>query len=195
MPLSASGPPGSALLPRAAPLQRVKCAVGTVRRRPDSVVPTAPPPLSETPRPVPTVPLPLPKAVPPPCPNPASVRPSDTVVSFIRGESSPSSPLAVLHSWSVELTFPSLLPITGPPPVTVAPPHQKNATAELVFSPSPSTRSSDELSPPPPCPVGSLTVVGARLPSFGPPPPLCHHRRLRRCQLRTASVVPCCNKH
>jgi hypothetical protein len=55
---------------------------------------------------------------------------------------------------------------------TVAPPLRKNTTAEPVFSPSPSTRSSGELYPPPPCPAGSLTVVGARPPPFAPPPPL-----------------------
>jgi hypothetical protein len=39
----------AAWLPRAAPLQRVKSVVGTARRRPDSTVPTVPPPLSEPP--------------------------------------------------------------------------------------------------------------------------------------------------
>jgi hypothetical protein len=39
----------AAWLPCAVPLQRVKSAVGTARRRPDNAVPTAPPPLSELP--------------------------------------------------------------------------------------------------------------------------------------------------
>jgi hypothetical protein len=38
--------------------------------------------------------------------------------------------------------------------------------------PSPSTRCSGELSPPPTCPAGSLSAVGAQAPSFAPPPPL-----------------------
>jgi hypothetical protein len=85
-------------------------------------------------------------------------------------------PLTVFHPWSIELTSPSLLPIAGLPPATVAPPHQKNAAAEPVFSPSLLMRSSGELSPPPPCPAGSLTVVGARPPLFVPPPPLWRRR-------------------
>jgi hypothetical protein len=68
----------------------------------------------------------------------------------VHGERRPSSPLVVLHPWSVELTFPSLLTVAGPPPATVAPPRRRNATAELDFFSSPSTRSSGELSSPPP---------------------------------------------
>jgi hypothetical protein len=41
------------------------------------------------------MPSPLSKAAPPPRPNPAAVRPSDTGASFIHGERRPSSPLAV----------------------------------------------------------------------------------------------------
>jgi hypothetical protein len=102
-----------------------------------------------SPRPVPTAPSPLSKAAPPPCLNPAAVRLFDAVASFVHGERHPSSPLAVLRPWSVELTFPSLLTIAGPPPTTVAPPRRKNATAEPYFFPSPSTRSSGELFFPP----------------------------------------------
>jgi hypothetical protein len=40
----------TAWLPRASPLQRVKSAVGTSRRRPNSAVPIAPSPLSQLPR-------------------------------------------------------------------------------------------------------------------------------------------------
>jgi hypothetical protein len=99
---------------------------------------------------------------------------------FVHGERRPSPPLAVFRPWSVELTSPSLLPVTGPLPSTVAPPHRKNAAAKPVFSPSPSTRSSGELFSPSPCPAGSLTAVGARPPPFAPPPPLWHRRRPHR---------------
>jgi hypothetical protein len=109
-----------------------------------------------------------------------AVRPFGAVTSFVHGERRPSSPLAVLRPWSIEHTSPSLLPVAGPPPATVAPPRRKNAAAEPVFSPSPSTRSSGELFSPSPCPAGSLTVVGARPPPFPPPPPLWYHRQLHR---------------
>jgi hypothetical protein len=97
------------------------------------------------------------------------------------GERSRVPPSRCFRPWSVELTSPSLLPVTGPPPATVSPPHRKNAAAEPVFSPSPSTRSFGELSPPPLCLAGSLTGVGARPPPFAPPPPLWRRRR------------PCCD--
>jgi hypothetical protein len=102
-----------------------------------------------SPRPVPTAPSPLSDAAPPPCPNPAAVRQSDAVASLVHGERRPSSPLTVHRPWSVELTFPSLLTVAGPPPATVAPPRRKNAVAEPDFLPSPSTRSSGELFSPP----------------------------------------------
>jgi hypothetical protein len=54
------------------------------------------------------------------------------------GERRPSSPLAVLRPWSVELTLPSLLTVAGPPPATVAPPRRRNAAAEPDFFSSPS---------------------------------------------------------
>jgi hypothetical protein len=95
------------------------------------------------------------------------------------GERRPSSPLAVLRPWSVELTLPSLLTIVGPPPATVAPPRRRNAVAEPDFFSSPSMRSSGELAFRPPCPMGSLTVVGARPPPFALSPPLWCHRRPR----------------
>jgi hypothetical protein len=160
-------------------------------------VPTAPPPLSESPhlaspRPVLTAPSLLSEAAPPPCPNPAAVRPSNAVASFVHGERRPSSPLAVLRPWSVELTFHSLLTVAGPPQATVAPPHRKNATVELDFFPSLSTRSSGVLFPPPPCPAGSLTVVGARQPPFAPPPPLWRRRRPCRDARPGAVIAPAC---
>jgi hypothetical protein len=110
----------------------------------------------------------------------------------VHSECRPSSPLAILHPWSVELTFPSLLAIAGPLPATVAPPHRKNSAAEPVFSPSPSTRSSGELSPPPPCPAGSLTTVGARPPPFALPPPLwCRRRPCRDARPRAVNAPVC----
>jgi hypothetical protein len=131
-------------LPRAAPCPRIKCAVKTTRRRPDSAA-LFRPRRHRYPnclaRPVLTAPLPLSEAAPPPCLNPAAVRPSDAVTSFIHDESHPSSPLAVLRPWSVELTFPSLLTVAGPSSATVAPPRRKNASAKSDFFPSPSTRS------------------------------------------------------
>jgi hypothetical protein len=44
----------------------------------------------------------------------------------VHGERRPSFPLAVLRPWSIELTFPSLLAVAGPPSTTVAPTRQKN---------------------------------------------------------------------
>jgi hypothetical protein len=78
---------------------------------------------------------------------------------------------------------PPLLTVTGPPPATVAPPRQRNTTAEPDFFSSPSTRSSGELAFRPPCPAGSLTVVGAR-------PPLWHRRRPCRDACPGAVTAP-----
>jgi hypothetical protein len=101
-------------------------------------------------------------------------------------------PLTVFRPWSVKLTSPSLLPVAGPPPATVAPPHQKNAPAEPVFSPSPLTRSSGELVSPSPCPAGSLTVKGARPLPFAPPLPLWRRRRLHHDARSGAVTAPAC---
>jgi hypothetical protein len=121
-----------------------------------------------------------------------AVRPSDAVASFVHGEHRPRSPLTVLCPWSVKLTFPSVLTGAGPPPATVAPPHRRNATTEPALFPSPSTRSFGELFFPPPCPAGSLTVVGPRPPPFAPPPPLWHRRR-PCCDTRLGAVTaPAC---
>jgi hypothetical protein len=108
------------------------------------------------------------------------------------GERRPSSPLAVLRPWSVELTLPSLLTVAGPPPATVSPPRRRNATAKPEFFSSPSTRSSGELAFRPPCPAGSLTVVGARPPLFAPSPSLWHHRRPCRDARSGAVTAPAC---
>jgi hypothetical protein len=68
----------AAWLPRAAPLQRIKCAIKTARRRLDSVVPTAPPPQSEPPRLTPSRPCRrhYPKPRRRPCLKPVAVQPS-----------------------------------------------------------------------------------------------------------------------
>jgi hypothetical protein len=156
-PVSAPGPPGSAPLPRgchapcrARALNALSgpCAgVLTAPRRSDHAAAAV---RTASPHPIPTVLSPLSEAVSPPCPNPAAVRPSDVIASFVHVERRPSSPLTVLRPWSVELTFPSLLTVVGPPPATVAPPRQKNATTEPVSSPSPSMKRSGELSSPSP---------------------------------------------
>jgi hypothetical protein len=167
----------AAWLPRAAPLARLKDAVGTAPRHPDS-----PPDRAPLSAPSPRLTCAVPTARSPGlklphqseadrrCPSAptAAVRPSDVVASFIHGERRPNSPLAVLRPWSIELTSPSLLTITGPPPATVAPSRRRNAPAEPDFFSSPWTRSSSELFFPPPCLAGSLTVVGARPPPFAP---------------------------
>jgi hypothetical protein len=127
-------------------------------RRLVSLVPTAP-----SPGPKPTVTVRAPR---PSLPGRLRRREHD------HGERRPSSPLAVFHPWSVELTHPSLLVVIGPPSTTVAPPHRRDAAAEPDFFSSVSTRSSGELAFRSPCPVGSLTVVGARPPPFAPSPPL-----------------------
>jgi hypothetical protein len=178
-PLSAPGPPGSALLPRGCHAPRHARMLNALSG-PRADVPTAPrrPNRLASPRPDCAITR---SEADHRCPSAPTtiVRPSDAVASFIHGERRLSSPLAVLHPWSVEPTSPSLLPVTGPPPATVAPPHRKNFAAEPVFSSSPSTRSSGELFSPSPCPTGSLTAVGARPPPFAPPPPLWHRRRPR----------------
>jgi hypothetical protein len=111
-----------------------QCAV-TARRRPDSAAPFRPAPFRPrrrrclnrltSPHPVRTAPSPLSEAAPPPCLNPVAVRPSSVIASFVHGERRLSLPLAVSLPWSVELSFPSLLTVVGPPPATVAPPRQK----------------------------------------------------------------------
>jgi hypothetical protein len=172
----------AAWLPRATPTLRLKAAVGTARQ-PASLAPSPPDraPLSASSprltRAVLTARSPGPK--PPPrskvdrhCPSAptAVVRPSDAIASFIHGERHPSSPLAVLRPWSVELISPSLLTVAGPPSDTVAPPRRRNTATEPNFFSSPSTRSSGELAFRPPCPAGSLNVVGARSSPFAPSP-------------------------
>jgi hypothetical protein len=49
-------------------------------------------------------------------------------------------------------------------------PHRRTPPPIRFFSPSLSTRSSGELSPPPLCPTNNLSAVGARAPPFAPPP-------------------------
>jgi hypothetical protein len=107
-------------------------------------------------------------------------------------ERRPSSPLAVLHPWSVDLTLPSLLAVVGPPPATVAPPRRRDAAAEPDLFSSPSMRSSGELAFRPPCPAGSLTLVGARPPPFASSPPLWRRCRPRRGARAGAVTAPAC---
>jgi hypothetical protein len=64
------------------------------------------------------------------------------------------------------------LTVAGLLPATVAPPRRRNAAAELDFFSSPPMRSSGELAFHPPCPAGSLTVMGAQPLPFAPSPPL-----------------------
>jgi hypothetical protein len=143
-------------------------------------VPTGCPNRLASPRPVPTAPPPLSEATSPSVFEARRCLAVSAVTRFVHGERRPSPPLTVFRSWSVELTSHSLLPVVGPPPATVAPPRQKNATAKPVFSPSPSTRSSGELFSPSPCPAGSLTAVGA-LPR--------RLRHLRRCGVTAGHTV------
>jgi hypothetical protein len=57
-------------------------------------------------------------------------------------------------------------------------PRRRTPPPIRFFSPSPSTRSSGELSPPPPCLAGNLSAVGTRAPPFAPPlPPAAPRRR------------------
>ncbi len=91
---------------------------------------------------------------------------------FLHGERRPTASPHRFSLVELELTLLSLLAVAGSPPATVAPPHRGDAAAEPDFFSSPSTRSSGELACRPPCPAGSLTVVGARLPPFATSPPL-----------------------
>jgi hypothetical protein len=149
-------------LPCAVPLQRLKYAVGTARRRSDNARSDR---LSENRRRAADAASPRPsrQRSSQPCQRPVQSRsslserpdrryPAASAVVSTSTVSGAEPPLVVFHLWSIELTFPSLLPIAGPSSATVAPPCQKNAAAELVFSHSPSTRSSGELSPSPPMP-------------------------------------------
>jgi hypothetical protein len=181
-------------------MPRLKAAVGTARRASQqlaSPAPSTPRQRLATPARLPTAPrlacaaaaptshvrAPLSEDATPRC---LSASELSSLPSRLRrrehdhGERRPSSPLAVLRPWSVELTLPSLLVIAGPPPATVAPPRRRDAAAEPDFFSSPSTRSSGELAFRSPCLAGSLTIDGARLPPFAPSPPLWRRRRPRR---------------
>jgi hypothetical protein len=163
---------------RAAPLGRLKCAVRIARRRPDSrpdrvtavratlsprlasraLVPTASSSVSESDRRCPSAPPSL----------------SDLLRhrELIHGERSPRPFLPLFFCGTLSLAPSSSSPSQDhcrPPEPS---PRQRTPPPIRFFSPSPSTRSSGELSPPPPCPAGSLSTVGARAPSFAPPPPL-----------------------
>jgi hypothetical protein len=92
----------------------------------------------------------------------------------------------------LELTLLSLLTVAGPPPATVAPPRRGDAAVEPDFFSSPSTGSSGELACRPPCPAGSLTVVGALPPPLAPSLPLWRRRRPRRDARTGAVTAPAC---
>jgi hypothetical protein len=194
------GPRGSAPLPRG---HHVPC------RQPASPTPSTPRLHLVVPSHLPTVPclvcaaaaltgrvrVPLSKDATPRCPSASEPSPLPGRLrrrEHDHGERRPSSPLAVLCPWSIELTLPSLLAIAGPPPAIVAPPHRRDAAAEPDFFSSPSTRSSGELAFRPPCLAGSHTIVGARPPSFAPSPPLWRCRRPRRDARVGAVTAPAC---
>jgi hypothetical protein len=116
-------------------------------------------------RPCPKAPRPAVRVEPSPLSPPPPSRASS-------GERRPSAFPRRSSPVELELTLLSLLTVAGPPSATVAPPHRGDAAVEPDFFSSPSTRSSGELACRPPCPAGSLTVVGARPPPFTPSPPL-----------------------
>jgi hypothetical protein len=161
----------------AAPLACLKGTVGTARRCPDSR-PDHASPLSEPRRRltsralVPTVPSSVSGADRRYLSTPPSLSGCLRRRELFHGERNPSPLLSLFLPWNVEPSSLSLHPDAGPPPATGSLASSENAAANPVFSPSPSTRSSGELSPPTPCPAGNLSAVGARAPSFAPPPPL-----------------------
>jgi hypothetical protein len=178
--------------PRTAPTPWLKAAVETARRASRQLASPAPPMPRQrlaAPACLPTVPYlacaataptgrvraPLSEDATAHCPSASEPSPLPGRLrrrEHDHGERRPSSSLAVLHLWSVELTLPSLLAVAGPPPATVAPLHWRDAAVEPDFFSSASTRSSGELAFRPPCLAGSLTVGGARPPPFAPSPPL-----------------------
>jgi hypothetical protein len=183
--------------PSAAPMPQLKAAVGTARRASRQLA--SPRPLASRQRPAshapppprPAMSVPLSEDATPRCPSASEPSPLPGRLrrrEHDHGERRPSSPLAVLHPWSVKLSLPSLLAVAGRPPATVAPPRRRDTAAEPDFFSSPSTRSSGELAFRPPCPAGSLTVVGARPPPFAPSPPLWRRRR-PRCDAHAGAVT------
>jgi hypothetical protein len=91
---------------------------------------------------------------------------------LIHGERSPSPFLPLFFRGTLSLAPSSSSPSQDchQPPE----PSPRRRTPQLIrfFSPSPSMRSSGLLSPPPPCPAGSLSAVGPRAAPFAPPLPL-----------------------
>ncbi len=109
---------------------------------------------------------------PQPAASPVACRSSPSRRRLHAGERRPTASPHRSSPVELELTLLSLLAVARPPPATIAPPHRGDAAAEPDFFSSPSTRSSGELGCRSPCPMGSLTLVGARPPPFVPPPPL-----------------------
>jgi hypothetical protein len=155
-------------LHRTAPLAHLKCTVGTARRHPDSrpdraaavrappsphlashvLVPTAMSSVSEADRRCPSA--------------PPSLSGHLRRRELVHGERSPSPFLPLFFRGTLSLAPSSSSPSQDcrrPPEPS---PCQRTPPLIRLFSPSPSTRSSGGLSPPPPCPAGSLSTVGAR---------------------------------
>jgi hypothetical protein len=168
-PLSAPGPPVSAPWLRGchvpAPLTRLKCAVGTARRIP-TAVPTAPP-LSESRRCltscalIPTTPSTVSKADQRCLSAPPSLSGRLRRRVLVHGERSPSLFLPLFFRGKLSLAPSPSSPSQDRRWPLEPSPHRRTPPPIRFFSPSLSTRSSGELSPPPPCPAGSLSTVGA----------------------------------
>jgi hypothetical protein len=204
-PLSAPGPPGSAPFPRGCHAPRRSSALSTLSG-PRAGVPIAPIPTGcpKIAAALPTPPrLTVPTALIPTAPSPGSKptitvrvpRPSLSGRLRRRKHAHGERSRAPSHRFS-SVEHRAHLPLP-PPHRRTAAGHRSPTSLEKLrrragFSPSLSTRSSGELSPPPPCPAGSLTVVGARPPPFAPPPPLWHHRRPSHDTRSGAVTAPMC---
>jgi hypothetical protein len=172
------GPPVSAPSPcgchMPALLARLKGAVGTPHRHPNSPPDRAPlsAPSPRLARAVPTAHSPGPKP-PPCCPKPPHCCSSTALTPSL-----PAAPRQVSRATGrrCRLRAAANSPFVSPSQDRCRPPEpsprRRTPSSIQFFSPSPSTRSSGELSPPPPCPVGSLSAVGARAPPFAPLLPL-----------------------
>jgi hypothetical protein len=97
---------------------------------------------------------------------------ASVVVNSSTVSGAPSTPLAAFSLWIVEPSFLSSSTLMQdhhrPPEPSL---HYRTPPPIWFSPPSPSVRNSGELSPQPTCPAGGLSAVGARAPSFAPPPP------------------------